>query len=87
MTDIRYEWRDYRPEGWNDQLEATAENQWTREQIAGWYIYVPYDRAVSVRDWCDETCQGPWDFWPLPDSMLLRIDQDNDFSVFTLRWI
>lgn len=85
---MKYEWRNYRPEGWTDDLGIIADqNRWLREELAGWYVFVPHHKAVEVHEWCKNNLKDDWNYGAGIPERKLRIGSDRDFAWFSMKWL
>lgn len=85
---ITYEWRPWIPEGWTDDLGIISDkNRWVREQLPGWYVFIPYQKAEEVYHWCNHNLKHDWSYGAGVNHRKLYISSDKDFTWFSMKWL
>lgn len=81
--DMKIEWRDYRPEGWTDDLGIIADrNQWVRPMPGGWHVSVKLKNDwFLIIDWLKDNNISYELYY---ENIVLT--RDEDLVLYQLRW-
>lgn len=81
---LNLHYRQGHPAGWTDDLGIIADkNQWVREELPGWYCYIPVHKCTSdLQQWCSVQLRKPWSY----RREMLWVSDKNDATLFNLTW-
>jgi len=81
---IELHWHEGHGPGMTDDLGIIADrDQYVEEELPGWYGYIPPDMVDDVWRWCIDALENRCE---LIRGGMLRIPDDDDAAMFTLRW-